>query len=97
MTVYDLAAPKVTESEMRGELLNAVTRISRLLGWEYKGGPTLLCDLPAMQLTFELDKNNTYYYAAVVKNDKLYEITLNTKDSSESMFAEFVDSFEFVD
>ncbi len=97
VTVYDLATPRVTESEMRGELLNAVTRISNLLGWEHSNEITIICDLPAIQLTFELNKSNTHYYAVVVKNDKLYEIALNTKGNSEDLFTKFVNNFEFTD
>lgn len=97
ITVYDLETTRTTEYEMRGELLNAVTRMSRLMSnaKELSSTTTTVCDLPAIRLVYEINKNSTYYYSVVVKNDKLYEIALNAKVNSEDLFTKFIDSFEF--
>ena len=98
VTVYDLAESKTTKPEMMTELRGAIARVSNFFGEEPDLFETAEIDgLPSLHTSFERDNNSIYYYAVVVKGDKLYDIILSIASENDELFVEFVNSVKFVD
>lgn len=97
ITVYDLAESKTTKEEMMIELYTAISRVANYMDIDEPNYEMFEIDgVLAMHTSFERDNNSIYYYAVVVKDNKLYDIVLSIMGESDELFVEFVNSFEFV-
>lgn len=96
VTVYDLADSKTTKAEIMIELRNAISRVANYLDIDEPNYEMFEIDgLPFMHTSFVRDNNSIYYYAVVVKDDKLYDIVLSIISEDDELFIDFVNSFKF--
>lgn len=97
VTVYDLAESKTTKAEVMIELRTAISRVANYMDIDEPNYEMFEIDgLLSMHTSFERGNNSIYYYAVVVKDDKLYDIVLSIIGENDELFVEFVNSFRFV-
>lgn len=98
ITVYDLADSKTTKAEIMIELRTAISRVANYIGIDEPNYEMAEIDgLLSMHTSFERDDDSIYYYAVVVKDNKLYDIVLSIAGENDELFVEFVNSVKFVD
>lgn len=100
VTVYDLREAKITRDDMLTEVMNSASRVLDFLGIEATEtrsfeGKNDIDGRPSIRLSSETDKGTIYYFAAVMKTNKLYELVLNIHGENDEQFVEFVNSFKF--
>ncbi len=102
VTVYDLREARTERKDMTGEVMLAVARVLNILdikatetrSWD---GEAVINGLPSIQLSAENANGTIYYFAGVVKANKLYELVLNVHSENDELFSKFVNSFKFID
>ena len=97
VTVYDLAAMTRTQKQIKDELRLAVNRVSSAFGiFEPEFTEAEILGIPCINATYQMDNGRSYYYLVLIKNNKLYELTLSLTGEGESLIANFVNSFRFI-
>ncbi|HEY8992518.1 MAG TPA: hypothetical protein VIM37_01575, partial [Candidatus Microsaccharimonas sp.] len=57
---------------------------------------TELQGTPAITAVLQDEKENLFYETILIKNDRIYVITLAAAEANEALFSKFVDSFRFI-